>query len=82
MRPRCPLDRNTTTAVYTTTLVERGRLVTVFDVRCQQRDCEDRSCLDSFRSRGKARRLANGHRHCLVPGGRRRLRRDERRRSA
>lgn len=82
MKPTHPTHRNGTTAVYTHTFFERGRLVTVFDVWCQQRDCEDRSCLDSFRSRGKARRLADGHRHRLVPGGRRRLRRDERRRSA
>jgi hypothetical protein len=81
MRPRCPTYRNGTTAVSTTTVFERGRLVTVFDV-CEERDCQDRGCLDSFRSRGKARRLADGHRHRLVLAYRRGLRRDERRRSA
>ncbi len=82
MRQRCPLDRNGTTAVYTTTFFERGRLVTVFDVWCQQRDCQDRGCLGSFRSRGRARRLADGHRHRLIPAYDRRARSYQRRRSA
>jgi hypothetical protein len=82
MKARRPTYRNGTTAVYTSTFFERGRLVTAFDVWCEELDCQDRGCLDSFRSRGKARRLADGHRHRLIPVYDRRTRGYQRRRSA
>ncbi len=82
MKARHPTYRNGTIAVYTRTLLERGRVVTVFDVWCEQRDCQDRGCLDSFRDRGKAHRRADRHRHRLLPAYHHGARGYQRRRSA
>jgi hypothetical protein len=72
MRPRRPLYRNAATAVYGAVFNERvGKgwvLTTVYEAWCEEDACQDRGCLGSFRDRGKAIRLASGHRHRLIPG--------------